>query len=130
MRWESSRTGQDWGNAPDFGEAMWRILQQNKPDYFEIDTGEAHSVREFAEKVFQKLELDYKQYVATDSKYFRPTEVDALHGDSTKAREKLGWVPKVSFDQLIDIMIEADMELAQKEKALIRAGYGRSNNRL
>jgi len=120
----------DWGYAPDYVEAMWRILQQDKPDDFVIATGETHSVREFAEKVFQKLELDYKQYVATDSKYFRPTEVDALHGDSTKAREKLGWVPNVSFDQLIDIMIEADMELAQKEKTLIRAGYGRSNNRL
>jgi len=76
---------------------MWLMLQQDKPDDYVIATGENRSVREFAEKVFQKLELDYNEYVAIDKRYFRPTEVDVLLGDSTKARKKLGWAPKVTF---------------------------------
>ena len=119
----------DWGFAGDFVEAMWLILQQDEPDDYVIATGENHSVREFAEKVFQKLELDYKEYVKIDQRYFRPTEVDVLLGDSTKAQKKLGWKPKVSFDQLIDIMIETDLELAKKEKTLLDAGY-RVQNRI
>jgi GDPmannose 4,6-dehydratase len=113
----------DWGFARDFIEAMWLMLQQNEPDDFVIATGEAHSVREFTEKVFKKLDLDYKEYVVIDQKYFRPAEVDFLLGDATKARKKLGWEPKVSFDQLIDMMIEADMELARREKTLVDAGF-------
>ena len=119
----------DWGFAGDFVESMWLILQQDEPDDFVIATGENHSVREFAEKVFQKLDLDYKEYVETDPRYFRPTEVDVLLGDSTKAKKILGWKPKVSFDQLIDMMIEADLELANKEKTLLDAGY-RVGNRI
>lgn len=117
----------DWGFAGDFVEAMWLILQQDKPDDYVIATGKNHSVREFTEKVFQKLELDYQEYVAIDQRYFRPTEVDVLLGDSTKAQKELGWKPKVSFDQLIDMMIEADLELANKEKTLLDAGYSVGN---
>lgn len=113
----------DWGFAGDYVEAMWLMLQQEKPYDFVIATGETHSVREFAEIVFDKLNLDYKKYVAIDKRYFRPTEVDALLGDSTKARELLGWQPKVSFEMLIDMMIEADMELAKKDRTLLDAGF-------
>lgn len=120
----------DWGFAGDFVEAMWLILQQDEPNDYVIATGENHSVREFAEKVFQKLELDYKEYVETDARYFRPTEVDVLLGDSSKAQKVLEWKPKVSFDQLIDMMIEADLELANKEKTLLDAGYKHPKNRI
>ena len=113
----------DWGFAGDFVEAMWLMLQQDKPDDFVIATGETHSVREFAEKVFSKLELDYHQYVSVDPRYFRPTEVDVLLGDATKANKALGWKPKVTFDTLIDMMIATDMELAKKEKTLLDAGF-------
>jgi GDPmannose 4,6-dehydratase len=119
----------DWGFAGDFVEAMWLMLQQDKPDDYVIATGETHSVREFAEKVFQKLELDYNEYVAIDKRYFRPTEVDFLLGDSTKARKSLGWKPKVTFKQLIDMMVESDLELAKKERTLLDAGY-RVGNRI
>jgi len=120
----------DWGFAGDFVEAMWLILQQDEPNDYVIATGENHSVREFAEKVFQKLELDYKEYVETDARYFRPTEVDVLLGDSSKAQKVLEWKPKVSFDQLIDMMIEADLELGNKEKTLQDAGYKHPKNRI
>ncbi len=120
----------DWGFAGDFVEAMWLILQQDEPNDYVIATGENHSVREFAEKVFQKLGLDYKEYVETDARYFRPTEVDVLLGDSSKAQKVLEWKPKVSFDQLIDMMIEADLELANKEKTLLDAGYKHPKNRI
>lgn len=113
----------DWGFAGDYVEAMWLMLQQDEPDDYVIATGETHSVREFADKVFQKLGLDYSKHVVIDPKYFRPTEVDVLLGDASKAKKKLGWEPKVGFDQLIDMMIESDMELARKEKTLKDAGY-------
>jgi GDPmannose 4,6-dehydratase len=113
----------DWGFAGDFVEAMWLMLQQDKPDDYVIATGETHSVREFVEKVFSKLNLDYNKHVEVDPRYFRPTEVDVLLGDSTKARKMLGWKPKVSFEKLIDMMIAADLELAKKEKTLIEAGF-------
>ncbi len=113
----------DWGFAGDYVEAMWLMLQQEKPDDYVVATGETHSVREFSEKVFEKLDLDYKQYVDIDKKYFRPSEVDVLLGDASKARNILGWAPKVDFEQLIDMMIEADMEFARKEKTLVDAGH-------
>jgi GDPmannose 4,6-dehydratase len=113
----------DWGFAGDYVEAMWLMLQQDNPDDFVIALGETHSVREFVEKVFQKLDMDYQDYVEIDPKYFRPTEVDVLLGDSSKARKILGWKPKVSFDKLVDMMIEADMEHAKKEKTLVDAGH-------
>ncbi len=120
----------DWGFAGDFVEVMWLIMQQDESDDYVIATGENHSVQEFAEKVFKKLELDYENYVGIDQRYFRPTEVDVLLGDSTKAQKKLGWKPKVTFDQLIDIMVEADLELAKKEKTLLDAGYKNVKNRI
>ena len=113
----------DWGFAGDYVEAMWLMLQQEKPDDLVIATGETHSVKEFVEKVFRKLDLDYQKHVIIDPKYFRPTEVDVLLGDSSKAKNILGWKPRVGFDQLIDMMIEADMEQANKEKTLFEAGY-------
>ena len=113
----------DWGFAGDYVEAMWLMLQQEKPDDLVIATGETHSVKEFVEKVFRKLNLDYQKHVIIDPKYFRPTEVDVLLGDSSKAKNILGWKPRVGFDQLIDMMIEADMEQANKEKTLFEAGY-------
>ena len=118
----------DWGFAGDYVEAMWLILQQDRPDDFVIATGETHSVREFAERVFQKLDLDYQQYVVIDPRYFRPTEVDVLLGDSSKAKTVLGWKPRVGFDQLIDMMIAADMEMSSKEKTLCEAGYSSAGN--
>ncbi len=120
----------DWGYAGDFVEAMWLMLQQDQPDDYVIATGETHSVQEFLEKVFQKLDLDIEKHVATDSRYFRPTEVDVLLGDATKARKKLGWSPKVSFEQLIDMMIAGDLEIAKKEKTLADAGYESTGNRM
>ncbi len=117
----------DWGFAGDFVEAMWLMLQQEKPDDYVIATGETHSVREFAEKVFAKLDLDYARHVAIDPRYFRPTEVDVLLGDASKARKALSWEPKVTFDQLVDMMVAADLELAKKEKTLLDAGYSCAN---
>jgi len=113
----------DWGFAADYVEAMWMMMQQEKPDDFVIATGETHSVREFAQKVFAKLGLDYNKYVMVDRRYFRPTEVDVLLGDSAKAKKILGWQPKIGFEKLIDMMIAADLELAKKEKTLVEAGF-------
>jgi len=113
----------DWGYAGDYVEAMWMILQHDSPDDFVIATGETHSVREFVERVFEKLDLDYRDHVEIDERYFRPTEVDVLLGDSTKAQKTLGWKPKTGFDQLIDMMVGTDLELAKKEMILKDAGY-------
>ena len=119
----NTKAKRDWGYAGDYVEAMWLMLQQDNPDDYVIALGETHSVSEFVEKVFQKLDMDYHEYVEVDSRYFRPTEVDILLGDSSKAKKNLGWQPKVSFDALIDMMIAADMELAAREKTLRDAGY-------
>ena len=113
----------DWGYAGDYVEAMWKILQHNTPDDFVIATGKTHSVREFVERVFEKLDLDYRDHVEIDERYFRPTEVDVLLGDATKAQTLLGWKPKTGFDQLIDMMVQTDLELAKKEMILRDAGY-------
>ena len=118
----------DWGFAGDYVEAMWLMLQQDKPDDFVVATGETYSVREFVERVFAKLNLDYNKHVVVDKQYFRPTEVDVLLGDSTKARKILGWKPKVSFDKLVDMMIAADLELAKKEKTLLDSGFTCNNS--
>ncbi|MFH1974693.1 MAG: GDP-mannose 4,6-dehydratase [Pseudomonadota bacterium] len=119
----------DWGFAGDYVEAMWLILQQEKPDDYAIATGETHSVREFVQRVFAKLDLDFDKHVAIDPRYFRPTEVDVLLGDASKARKELGWQPKIGFDELIDMMIATDMEIARKEKTLLEAGYKTGNHR-
>jgi len=98
----------DWGFAGDYVEAMWLMLQQPKPDDYVIATGESYSVRDCLDVAFGALGLDWHKYVELDPRYLRPTEVDHLHGDATKAREKLGWKPKVTFKQLIQQMVEAD----------------------
>jgi len=108
----------DWGYAKEYVEAMWLVLQQNEPDDYVIATGETHSVKEFVERVFDRLDLDWRRHVEIDTKYFRPTEVEMLQGDSTKARHKLKWEPKVGFNELIEIMVEADLELAKREAHL------------
>jgi len=113
----------DWGFAGDYVKAMWLMLQQDNPDDFVIATGETHSVREFAEKVFSELDLDYQQHVEIDPRYFRPTEVDVLLGDASKARRVLNWEPIIGFDELIRMMTAADLELARREKTLLDAGY-------
>ena len=118
----------DWGFAGDFVESMWLILQQDKPDDFVIATGETHSVRELVEKAFSLVDLEWKDYVETDSRYLRPAEVDVLLGDATKAQKILGWKPKVDFDNLVGMMIEADWELARQEKTLIDAGHRIGNH--
>jgi GDPmannose 4,6-dehydratase len=113
----------DWGYAGDYVEAMWLMLQQEEPADYVIATGETHSVREFAEKVFARLGMDYRDHVQMDKRYFRPTEVNALWGDASKAHQKLGWKPKVTFEKLIDMMLAADMDLAKREKTLLDAGH-------
>ncbi len=113
----------DWGFAGDYVEAMWLMLQQDVPDDYVVSTDETHSVREFCEKTFGRLGLDYNDFVAIDPRYFRPAEVDLLLGSSEKARRQLDWQPRVSFDELVEMMVDADLELAQKEKVLIDAGH-------
>jgi len=105
----------DWGFAADYVEAMWLMLQQEKPDDFVIATGKAHSVREFLEEAFGYVQLDWKKYVEIDKRYFRPTEVDCLIGDSSKARKKLGWKPKVDFEKLVRMMVDSDMAFVRKQ---------------
>lgn len=100
----------DWGFAGDYVEAMWLMLQQSKPDDYVIATGETHSVREFVEEAFKLVGLDWKKYVKVDKKYFRPAEVDVLIGDTSKAKNKLGWQPKIKFKELVKMMVEADCQ--------------------
>lgn len=113
----------DWGYAGDYVEAMWMMLQQPEPDDYVIATGESHSVRELLEEAFGLLELDWREYVVVDPRYLRPTEVDHLCGDATKAREKLGWRPRVSFRELVHMMVDHDLELAKRERTLVDAGF-------
>jgi GDPmannose 4,6-dehydratase len=108
----------DWGFAGDYVDAMWLMLQQDEPDDYVVSTDETHTVREFCEKTFARLGLDCDDFIEIDPRYFRPAEVDLLLGDSTKARTRLGWQPKVSFDALVDMMVDADFRLAEKEKLL------------
>lgn len=107
----------DWGYAKDYVRAMWLILQQDEPDDYVIATGETRTVRDFLEETFGHLDLDYRDFVEMDPRYCRPSEVDLLLGDATKAREQLGWTPSVTFGELVRIMIDADLELAEREKA-------------
>jgi GDPmannose 4,6-dehydratase len=105
----------DWGYAPDFVEAMWIMLQHDEPDDFVIATGEAHSVREFCELAFARADLDWERYVEIDPRYYRPTEVDHLCGDASKAKRILGWEPKTGFEDLVRIMVDADIQLLDDE---------------
>ncbi len=117
---DSSR---DWGYAGDFVEAMWLMLQQPEPDDYVVATGEGHSVREFLDIAAERCGLDWKEHVETDARYLRPTEVDALCGDASKARTRLGWKPKVGFKQLVAMMVDHDLELARQERTLAEAGH-------
>jgi GDPmannose 4,6-dehydratase len=99
----------DWGFAGDYVEAMWRMLQQDQPDNFVIGMGEDHSVREFCEIAFSHVDLDYKEYVVQDERFYRPAEVDLLIADPSKARAVLGWEPTVSFKELVTMMVDADL---------------------
>jgi len=102
----------DWGYAPEYVEAMWLMLQQDKPDDYVIGTGENHSVKEFLEEAFNYIRLDWREHVEIDRRYFRPTEVETLRADSTKAKKGLNWSPNISFRELVRIMVDYDVELS------------------
>jgi len=108
----------DWGFAGDYVEAMWLMLQQKEPDDYVIATGESHSVQEFVEEVFSYLDLDWQEHVEIDQRYFRPSEVDHLEGNPSKAKKILGWEPKVTFKELARMMTDADMRMAEREKII------------
>jgi GDPmannose 4,6-dehydratase len=105
----------DWGFAGDYVEAMWRMIQNDQAEDFVVGTGETHSVREFCEKAFSHLGLDYREYVVQDARFIRPAEVDLLVADSTRVRQKLGWTPKVNFDGLVEMMVDADLKRVERE---------------
>jgi GDPmannose 4,6-dehydratase len=113
----------DWGFAGDYVEGMWRMLQQDQPDDYVLATGETYSVRQFLDEAFSHLDLDWHPRVEIDPRYFRPAEVDLLLGDATKAKQQLGWSPKVGFKELVRMMVDADMELVRQEI------YGRGSTR-
>ena len=102
----------DWGYAPEYVDAMWRMLQQPGPDDFVVATGEMHSVREFVELAFGLVDRDWREFVEIDPRYFRPTEVDELCGDASKARERLGWEPRTGFSDIVRLMLESDLREA------------------
>jgi GDPmannose 4,6-dehydratase len=112
----------DWGFAGDYVEAMWLMLQAEKPDDYVVATGESHAVRDFLAAA-ALLELDPDRHVAFDQRYLRPTEVDSLIGDATKARDALGWCPKTGFKELVAMMVEHDLERASRERTLLEAGH-------
>ncbi|OHB57283.1 MAG: GDP-mannose 4,6-dehydratase [Planctomycetes bacterium RBG_13_44_8b] len=107
----------DWGHTKDYVRAMWMMLQYKKPDDYVICTGKTHSVKEFCEKAFSHIGLDYKKYVASDPKFFRPAEVDVLQGDYSKAKRILGWEPTISFEQLVTEMVDRDIKYLSQKKA-------------
>jgi GDPmannose 4,6-dehydratase len=113
----------DWGFAGDYVEAMWMMLQQEKPDDYVIATGEMISVRDFCEKAFAHVDLDYRDFVEIDPRYFRPAEVEQLLGDASKARKALGWKPRTSVSELVAMMVEHDLEMARREQTLRNAGH-------
>jgi len=113
----------DWGFAGDYVEAMWRMLQQDKPDDYAVATGESITIRGFLDLVFDRLELDWRKHVEIDPRYFRPSEVDHLEGDASKARRVLGWEPKVDVKALAAMMTDADLRLAEREVVLRNAGH-------
>ena len=118
----------DWGFAGDYVEAMWLMLQQAEPDDYVVSTGHMISVREFCELAFGHVGLDYREFVEIDPRYFRPAEVEQLLGDASKAREVLGWQPKVGVKELAVMMVEHDLELARREKTLRDAGHAMPEN--
>lgn len=106
----------DWGYAKDYVEAMWLMLQQDEPDDYVVATGQTHSVQDFLELAFRHVDLPWRPYVETDSQYLRPSEVDLLLGDASKSRDKLGWQPRVTFEGLVGLMVDADWRLARAER--------------
>ena len=112
----------DWGFAGDYVAAMWLMLRQDEPDDYVVATGQTHSVREFLNLAFDRIELDWKKYVEVDTRYLRPAEIDVLQGDASKARRVLGWKPQVSFEELVAMMIDADWKLAKQERLLAEHG--------
>jgi GDPmannose 4,6-dehydratase len=108
----------DWGYALDYVRAMWMMLQQPKPDDYVIATGETHSIRELCEEAFGYVDLDWQEFVHQDPRFMRPAEVDLLVGDASKAGKALGWEPKVTFRDLVRLMMDADMELLKEEHRL------------
>jgi len=113
----------DWGFAGDYVEAMWLMLQQNEPGDYVVATGESYSVKQFLDETFAQLGLEWSKFVEIDPKYFRPAEVDHLLGDAARTREKLRWTPKVSFKQLVTMMVDNDVEAAKREQTLKNAGH-------
>ena len=107
----------DWGYAPEYTDAMWRMLQQDEPDDFVVATGESHTVREFLDECAVHLGMDWTEHVEIDKRYYRPSEVDKLRGDASKARDRLGWEPVVSFSELVRIMVSADVKALEDELA-------------
>jgi GDPmannose 4,6-dehydratase len=107
----------DWGYAPDYVEAMWLMLQADEPDDYVVATGETHTVREFLEHAFRCAGLEWEPHVEIDPRYYRPSEVDVLLGDASKARERLGWVPKVGFEDLVKIMVNSDLAALEAQMA-------------
>ena len=107
----------DWGYARDYVEAMWLMMQADKPGDYVIATGETHTVRAFLDEAFGYLNLDWEQHVETDPRYYRPAEVDILKGDASKARKAFGWTPKVQFKELVRLMVDHDLALAKRERA-------------
>jgi GDPmannose 4,6-dehydratase len=119
----------DWGFAGDYVIAMWQMLQVDEPDDYVVATGESHSVRELLDHAFGHVGLDWKRHVEIDKKYFRPSEVDHLLGDASKAKTKLGWAPQVRFDALVRMMVDHDLELARREVTLRDSGHVRAGRR-
>jgi GDPmannose 4,6-dehydratase len=109
----------DWGHSKDYVRAMWMMLQYQKPDDYVICTGNTHSVRQFCEKAFSHVGLNYEKYVTSDTKFFRPAEVDILQGDYSKAKQTLGWQPAITFDKLVTEMVDHDIEYLSKKKVLL-----------
>jgi GDPmannose 4,6-dehydratase len=105
----------DWGYAPEYVEAMWLMLQQDSPDDYVVATGEAHTVREFCELAFDRVGLDWEEHVEIDPRYYRPSEVDYLLGDPSKAKAQLGWTPKTTFEDLVRLMVDEDVRLLDDE---------------
>ncbi len=112
----------DWGYAGDYVEAMFKIMQHDISDDWVVATGETHTVREFVQKAFRHVNLDWEKFVTTDKKYERPNEVEHLLGDATKIKKKLLWEPKVGFDELVTLMVDSDLKSAEREKTLIEKG--------
>jgi GDPmannose 4,6-dehydratase len=112
----------DWGYAKDYVEAMWLMLQQDEPDDYVIATGEAHSVQELVDVAFAQVDLDPKDYLRIDERFMRPAEVDHLIGDYAKAKEQLGWEPRTSFEELVQLMVDSDLELLRSGVPTQQAG--------